>query len=57
MAYAEERARSAGLMRTRLYTNKIFAKNLQLYASLGYELDREEVLNGGIAVHMSKQLA
>lgn len=57
MAYAEEQARSAGLMRTRLYTNKLFAKNLKLYASLGYELDREEVLNGGIAVHMSKQLA
>lgn len=35
MAYAEELARSAGLMRTRLYTNKLFAKNLQLYVSLG----------------------
>lgn len=57
MAYAEELARSRGLMRTRLYTNKLFARNLKLYASLGYELDREEVLNGGIAVHMSKQLA
>jgi GNAT superfamily N-acetyltransferase len=57
MAYAEELARSRGLMRTRLYTNKLFASNLKLYASLGYELDREEAMNGGIAVHMSKQLA
>lgn len=57
MAHAEQMARSGGLTRTRLYTNKLFARNLELYASLGYEVEREEVLNGGIAVHMSKQLA
>lgn len=57
MAYAEGLARSRGLVRTRLYTNKLFARNLKLYASLGYQLDREEELNGGIAVHMTKQLA
>lgn len=57
MAYAEEVALSRGLMRTRLYTNKLFARNIKLYASLGYEIDREEALNGGLAVHMSKRLA
>lgn len=44
-------------MRARLYTNKLFVRNIKLYASLGYELDREEALNGGNAVHMSKPLA
>lgn len=57
MAYAEDLARSRGLERLRLYTNKLFARNLKLYASLGYRRDREEVLNGGVAVHMSKHLA
>lgn len=57
MAYAEALARSQGLRRTRLYTNKLFARNLRLYALLGYQIDREEGLNGGIAVHMSKSLA
>jgi GNAT superfamily N-acetyltransferase len=51
---AEEMATSSGLMGTRLYTNKLFTENLRLYTSLGYRLDREEELNGGVAVHMSK---
>jgi hypothetical protein len=38
----------------RLYTNQRFEKNIRLYAALGYRIDREEALNGGIAVHMSK---
>lgn len=54
---AEELARAAGLERTRLYTNQRFTENLRLYASLGYQVDREEALNGGVAVHMSKALA
>lgn len=57
MSYAEDVARSRALTKMRLYTNKLFAKNIRLYASLGYEVDREEVLNGGVAVHMSKHLA
>ncbi len=56
MSYAEDLARSRGLKRTRLYTNKLFDKNIKLYASLGYQVDREEALNGGVAVHMSKPL-
>ena len=43
-----------GLARTRLYTNQRFAENIALYAALGYRIDHEEPLNGGVAVHMSK---
>lgn len=57
MALAEDLARAQGLARTRLYTNQLFAENIALYASLGYRVDREEPLNGGVAVHMSKALA
>lgn len=56
LSLAEDLARDAGLERTRLYTNQRFAENLRLYASLGYRVDREEALNGGVAVHMSKAL-
>lgn len=55
--FAEDLAREAGLNRTRLYTNQRFTENLRLYASLGYQVDREEALNGGVAVHMSKVLS
>ena len=55
--FAEDLAASAGLQRTRLYTNKLFAANLQLYASLGYSVEKEEALNGGVAVHMVKPRA
>ncbi len=57
MGYAEDLARSQGLKRIRLYTNKLFDRNIKLYASLGYRLDCEEALNGGVAVHMSKPLS
>jgi len=51
---AEELAASSGLAGTRLYTNGLFAENLRLYASLGYQVEREEALNGGVAVHMAR---
>jgi ribosomal protein S18 acetylase RimI-like enzyme len=54
MKHAEELAAASGLKATRLYTNKLFTDNLRLYQALGYRIDREEALNGGIAVHMSK---
>ncbi|WP_312163072.1 GNAT family N-acetyltransferase [Phenylobacterium sp.] len=57
MTLAEQIAAEAGLLRVRLYTNQRFAANIALYASLGYRVDREEALNGGVAVHMSKQVA
>ncbi len=54
---AEELAVASGLLGTRLYTNKLFTENLRLYASLGYRVEREETLNGGVAVHMVKPRA
>lgn len=54
---AEDLAAASGLKGTRLYTNKLFAENLRLYAALGYQVEREEALNGGVAVHMSKARA
>ena len=57
MAHAEQVATGAGFHVVRLYTNKRFDENVKLYEHLGYRIDREEVLTGGIAVHMSKQLA
>ncbi|HUB14107.1 MAG TPA: GNAT family N-acetyltransferase, partial [Acetobacteraceae bacterium] len=56
MAHAEGLAAASGLREMRLYTNKLFAENLQFYARLGYRVDREEALMGGIVVHMSKGL-
>jgi ribosomal protein S18 acetylase RimI-like enzyme len=54
MAHAEQVAAAAGYREIRLYTNKLFADNVELYRKLGYRVDREEVLAHGIAVHMSK---
>ena len=51
---AEKLAASSGLTGTRLYTNKLFVSNIRLYEMLGYRLEREEELNGGVAVHMMK---
>ena len=56
LQHAEELAASTGCKGTRLYTNKLFSANLRLYAALGYEVEREEELNGGVAVHMTKVL-
>jgi ribosomal protein S18 acetylase RimI-like enzyme len=56
MAHAEQIAASAGHGETRLYTNKLFAENIELYRKLGYRIDREEVLEIGVAVHMSKPI-
>ena len=54
---AEQLASSQQLAAMRLYTNKLFAQNIRLYETLGYQVEREETLNGGIAVHMMKPLA
>ena len=56
LAHAERLAAEAGLPSVRLYTNARFEENVRLYASLGYEFEREEPLNGGVAVHMRKRL-
>jgi ribosomal protein S18 acetylase RimI-like enzyme len=57
MAHADRLAAVSGYAEMRLYTNKLFAANVALYQRLGYQIDREEALNGGTAVHMSKRLA
>ena len=56
LAHAEEVAASLGLSTVRLYTNPLFAGNVQLYGRLGYQVDREEPYKGGVTVYMSKQL-
>jgi GNAT superfamily N-acetyltransferase len=57
IAHAEKMAASAGLSETRLYTNKLFAENIQLYSKVGYRVDREEAFKGGVVVHMRKPVA
>ena len=56
MAHAEKVAVSLGFSEIKLYTNKLFAENVQLYGKLGYRVDREEEFKGGVAVHMSKRI-
>lgn len=56
LAHAEAVAASLGLSVMRLYTNPLFAGNVQLYGRLDYQVDREEPFKGGVTVHMSKQL-
>jgi predicted N-acetyltransferase YhbS len=57
LALAEEIAAALGHRRIRLYTNKRFVENIQLYGRVGYQMDREEEFAGGIVVHMSKDVA
>ena len=54
--HAEHLAGSLGYREVRLYTNKLFAANLRLYAMLGYCVDREAEFSGGIVVYMSKEV-
>jgi ribosomal protein S18 acetylase RimI-like enzyme len=56
MVHAEHVAVSLGYDEVRLYTNKLFAENVQVYRKLGYRVDREEEFKSGSAVHMSKSL-
>jgi GNAT superfamily N-acetyltransferase len=58
MALAEDVARELGHKRVRLFTNKLWAANVQLYLRLGYRIDREAPIDGGMfRVDMSKALA
>ena len=56
LAHAEAVAASLGLFAVRLYTNPLFAGNVQFYGRLGYQVDREEPFKGGVTVYMSKPL-
>src|ERR1700682_4573011 len=57
MAHAEQLAASSGYGEVRLYTNKLFAANVDLYRKLGYRIAGEEDLKYGVAVHMSKPVS
>ena len=57
LQHAEELAVSSGCKRARLYTNKLFTENIRLYEKLGYRFDREEPLNSGVSIHMSKAIS
>lgn len=56
MAYAEAQAVALRFSEIKLYTNQRFTENIQFYARLGYTVEREEPMNGGVAVHMRKVL-
>ncbi len=56
LAHAEMLATSLGLPEARLYTNRKFASNIELYHRCGYTIDREEPFWGGVKVHMSKRV-
>ncbi len=56
MAHAERLAAGQGHAEIRLYTNKMFAANVELYLRLGYCIDREERSALGVTVYMSKAL-
>ncbi len=56
LIHAEGVAASLGLSAMRLYTNPLFAGNVELYGRFGYQMDREEPFKGGVTVYMSKQL-
>jgi GNAT superfamily N-acetyltransferase len=56
LAHAERRAIHAGRLEIRLLTNQAFAANLELYARLGYIVNRIEPFRGGTPVRMSKRI-
>jgi GNAT superfamily N-acetyltransferase len=54
LAHADRTAARLGRPRLRLYTNRLFGSNVDYYLRRGYAIDREEAVNGGTVVHMSK---
>jgi len=56
LVHAEQVAATLGVDDIRLYTNKRFTENVQLYLRHGYSIDREEPLKDGFLVHMSKRI-
>ena len=56
VAHAEELAAELGYDEVRLYTNRLFDGNVRLYSALGYRIDREEPITGGVRVDMSKPI-
>jgi ribosomal protein S18 acetylase RimI-like enzyme len=56
LAHAERLAAEAGLGELRLLTNGKMAKNIALYRTVGYAIDREEPFMDGTVVYMSKTM-
>jgi len=56
LTHAEQVTASLGCELVKLYTHKMFVKNIELYERLGYCVDREEAFWGGITVYMSKRV-
>ncbi|MDN8618741.1 GNAT family N-acetyltransferase [Variovorax ginsengisoli] len=53
---AQETALALRLKGLRLFTNKLFESNVDLYLRYAFAIDREEPFMGGITVYMSKSL-
>ena len=56
LAFAEDRARAAGLDRVALYTHEMMSENIALYARLGYVEDERRQEDGYSRVFMSKRV-
>ena len=57
VAHAETIAAELGYDEVRLYTNRRFEGNVELYSRLGYRIDSEEPIDGGmLRTNMSKRL-
>jgi len=56
MAHAETLAREQGLTTLRLYTNARFERNISIYRRFGYAVEREEISERGVIVHMAKTI-
>jgi N-acetylglutamate synthase-like GNAT family acetyltransferase len=54
LAHAEDEARRLGLPELRLLTNERYARNLAMYASLGYHETHREPYQGTGLVHFAK---
>ncbi|WP_157422098.1 N-acetyltransferase, partial [Acidovorax sp. Root219] len=57
LEHAQQVARGQQLQGLRLFTNKQFASNVDLYLHHGFAVDREEPFMGGFTVYMRKPLA
>lgn len=57
LEHAQQVARGQQLQGLRLFTNKQFSSNVDLYLHHGFAVDREEPFMGGFTVYMSKPLA
>lgn len=53
---AQDTALTLRLKGLRLFTNKLFASNVDLYLRHGFAVDREEAFMGGLTVYMSKPI-